>query len=435
VSGNRAAGLFAAGVETTIVASVVRDTGTQESNQSWGFGIVSGCDPDAGVCGSLRLDGSVVARNQAVGVLTVAGEATIASSVVRDTQPEQGDQTFGQGIQATCYPALGRCGSLRVEGSLVTGNRDVGISVAGVDTTVLASVVRDTQAAPGAPDDGRGINVQCDPEMAVCGRLEVAGSLVTGSRAMGIAVFGAEATVRGSVVRGTPADSEDPTGGRGIDAQCDAVLEICGSLAILESLVENSQDTGVFAAGVPASLEGVAVLGTRANASGPRAGLGGQGVFARCHDAPGGERCATLALSRCRVSSSHAAGVAIQGVSGFLADSVVEAVSPQPADDRYGYGVQVGGVEGAALPAFNVARSLIRDARLAGILYYLSTGTLHGSIVSGGEYSVLMNEGSSPTILEGNDLSGTRSDEPRWISQVPSPAPPPAVPVRVFAAP
>ncbi|MFH2010357.1 MAG: hypothetical protein ABI333_27410 [bacterium] len=57
-----------------------------------------------------------------------------------------------------------------------------------------------------------------------------------------------------------------------------------------------------------------------------------------------------------------------------------------------------------------------------------SLGTLTGTVVSGAEYSVIMNEGSSPTIGRGNDLSGTVEDEPTWANLFPSPAPEPNLP-------
>ena len=40
-----------------------------------------------------------------------------------------------------------------------------------------------------------------------------------------------------------------------------------------------------------------------------------------------------------------------------------------------------------------------------------------------------MNEGSSPTIADDNDLTGTVEDEPTWANLYPSPAPAPALPV------
>jgi hypothetical protein len=86
---------------------------------------------------------------------------------------------------------------------------------------------------------------------------------------------------------------------------------------------------------------------------------------------------------------------------------------------------------GAARPTFHVQGCVIRGAKLAGLLYTLSTGMLSGSEVSGAEYSVAMNVGASPTIGEGNALSGTTQDKPTWVILVPCPAPPPTLPFAV----
>ena len=40
-----------------------------------------------------------------------------------------------------------------------------------------------------------------------------------------------------------------------------------------------------------------------------------------------------------------------------------------------------------------------------------------------------MNQGSEPTILDSNDLSGTVADEPTWANLYPSPAPAPSLPL------
>ena len=79
-------------------------------------------------------------------------------------------------------------------------------------------------------------------------------------------------------------------------------------------------------------------------------------------------------------------------------------------------------------PQFDVSHCLILDATLAGIFYFRAGGTLSGSMVTGGENSVVMNEGSSPNILDDNALSGTVKSEPTWASLYPSPAPPPSLP-------
>ncbi len=128
------------------------------------------------------------------------------------------------------------------------------------------------------------------------------------------------------------------------------------------------------------------------------------------------------------VESSQSSAVALEGVSGFVRSSVVRSVTPQPLDNKYGYGIQIGGLEGGEMPVISVLDCEIRDAKLAGILFYRAGGTLGRSVVAGAENSVVMNQGSAVTIMKDNDLTGTVTDEPIWADLYPSPSPPPLLP-------
>ncbi|MFH2009881.1 MAG: hypothetical protein ABI333_25020, partial [bacterium] len=345
---------------------------------------------------------------------------------VRDTLPDQSTGMDGRGIAAQCDPEAGVCGSLRVSSCLVSGNRALGITASGVDTWVTATVVRNTLPAESTGTGGRGINAQCHSETRACGRLRVSSCLVSGNRDLGIFAFGVDAEVTATVVRDTLPEESTGMFGRGINAQCFSA-GACGSLRVSSCLVMSSENVGIFISGVPAILEGVAVIDTRPNAQGPWQGLHGQGIWAMCDERT--SDCGGLQMTSCLVESSHSGGVAVDGVSGFIASSVVRDVVAQPLYGKYGYGVQISGVEGEEMSSFNVNDCEIRDAKLAGILCYRARGTLARSVVSGGENSVVMNEGSILTVLDNNDLSGTVEDEPTWANLYPSPAPAPALPL------
>ena len=262
----------------------------------------------------------------------------------------------------------------------------------------------------------------------MCGTLRVSSSLISGNRAVGIVSSGPDMVVTSTVVRDTLPDSNGKFG-RGIAAQCDLDLAGCGSLAVTSCLVQGSQSTGIYISGVPATLDGVTVRDTVTNAVGEWRGEYGQAIWASCD--PLLEICATLDTTASLVESCTNAGLAIRGVSGTLRSSVVRQITAQELDDRYGFGVQIEGLEwqqGAEELTFHVSDCEIRDAKLAGLLYYRARGTLARTVISGGENSVIMNEGSSPTILDDNELSGTIEDEPTWASLIPSPAPPPTLP-------
>ncbi len=428
VADNMDVGIFAWGVDMMLISTIVRDTLSLDSDETGGKGINAGCYWDLGVCGNLLVESSLVVGNRETGIFSAGFDTAVVSSVVRDTLSRESDGKIGRGINSQCYPNLGVCGSLWVEDSLVAGNREKGIFSAGVDTTVVSSVVQDTHGRDSDLTGGVGIGAICCPDLGVCRSFRVEESLVDGNKALGMLFAGVHATIISSVVRDTLSQESDGSFGRGINAQCDESLEVCGSLMMENSMVVGSEDTGIFIAGAAANLQRVAVINTQTNTGGPWEGEFGQGIWALCDLRIIGAACSTLSMNSCLVRSSRSAGVAVEGVSGFMADSLVDTVLAQPRDNLYGYGIQISARSGGSMPTFHVRGSEIRDARLAGVFYYRSAGNLSGSVISGGEYSVVMNENSSPTISKDNELTGSVSDEPTWVNMYPSPAPTPAEP-------
>jgi hypothetical protein len=262
---------------------------------------------------------------------------------------------------------VGICGSLSVERSLVAGNRDVGISVIGMDTAVTSTIVRDTLPRASDGSFGRGISVQCQPDVNACGSLSVTGSLIARNTNVGICIFGAAAT-----------------------------------------------------------LEGVAVRDTRANEEGPMKDDFGLGICVLCDEGTG--RCATVEMTSSVVESSYQAGVAVRGVPGFIESSVINSVVSHPLEDAFGYGIQIEGLEDFQPLGFDVLSCIIQDASLSGILYRHAQGTVSDTSISGGPYAVVANVGSSPEIADNNNLSGTVHDGLFWGNMDPSPAPTPSLP-------
>ncbi len=430
IHGNRDAGIATLGMETRVVSSVVRDTLPRESEGVFGRGINVQCDKKTGECGKLTVEKSLIHGNRDIGISTHGVETTVVSSVIRDTLPRESDGEFGRGIDAQCYDMVGECGKFTVERSLIHENRDSGISALGVETNVISSVVRDTLPRESDGKSGRGINVQCDDEMNECGSLIVEGSLISRNRDLGVFIGAVDAKVIYSVVRDTLPQESDGEFGRGINVQCNNETGQCGNLLAVDALVASNETAGIVIDGTPADLQGIAVIDTATNEAGSRQGEFGQGILAFCNEYL--NSCGSLSIDSSMVVSSHSGGVAVQGVSGIMTGSMVDKVFAQPKDGKYGYGVQITGREGSNIggfPSFHVRRSLIRNARLAGVFYRSSEGVLSGTMVSGGEYSVAINIGASPSIAENNVLSGTVEDEPQWVNLEPSPLPMPAEPV------
>ncbi|MFH2008952.1 MAG: right-handed parallel beta-helix repeat-containing protein, partial [bacterium] len=247
VSGNRDVGILSSGHDSEVTASVVRDTLPEESSGAFGRGISAMCDSGSGGCGSLRVSSSVVSRNRGTGIIVFDVDTEVTGTVVRDTLADEITGGGGQGFYASCSTP-GACVGLRISSSLVSGNRDTGIIVFGVNTEVTATVVRDTLARESTGEAGQGIWTQCS-SAGVCGGLRVSSSLVSGNRDGGVVAFGVEVEVTDSVVRDTLPSQSARDLGQGIWAQC-ASTEVCGSLLVSSSVVSGNRTTGISMAGV-----------------------------------------------------------------------------------------------------------------------------------------------------------------------------------------
>ncbi|MFC1482567.1 right-handed parallel beta-helix repeat-containing protein, partial [Myxococcota bacterium] len=427
VIGNRSTGIAVWGADASIHASVVSDTRTREVDQEGGRGIVVRCEPYIDVCGGLALTEAVITANHADGVYFEGVDGIVTASVTQTTLANQASGVMGVGISAACSVDFDTCGSLAVEGSVSSQNRMVGLVTEGVDTQVTSTVISETAAQLSDGKYGYGLAAQCHRDTGTCASMQVEGSLITRNHEIGLATFGTEVTVSGSIVRDTMVREGSGEFGRGCNFQCDDFGGPCGQLSLVDTLVHQNQNIGVFVAGVPATLIGVSVTETRPNEEGTFAGDFGQGVFAMCNSDT--DECSSLEMTACLVGSSFTAGVALQGETGFIESSVITGVQARPDDGSYGYGIQVEGLPGAAPTSFDVRSCLIQDTALAGILYHLAGGMVSGTQIAGGQYTVVMNQGANPFIEDDNDLSGALESEPTWANMDPSPAPDPLLPI------
>ncbi|MFC1482264.1 hypothetical protein ACFL51_00505, partial [Myxococcota bacterium] len=428
IEANHAIGLGLWGIEAEISSVVVRDTRPQQSDGTFGTGLNAICDSGTGVCSSLRLDHALLQANHQLGIALDGAEADLYSVVVRETQPQQGSGKFGYGLSATCDRDTGVCGRLRLDHAVLEANHAVGLGLSGVDADISSIVLRDILPQQSDGKGGTGLEAACDPDWGVCGSLRLDHALFQANHAVGIALFGTDADLSLVVIRDTLPQQSGGTFGTGLQAACDDDWSVCGSLQASGSLIQRSSMFGIGVFGVPAELSGVAVVDTRQNEEGDFAGEDGIGVFARCDQ----DTCATLDMTSCLVDSSFSAGVAIKAVSGSIVGSMISTVAPRALDGAFGYGIQVEGIPGAPPTVLHVSDSLIQDAELAGILYYLAGGTVSGSQITGGQYTVVMNQGANPVIQDDNDLSGSIESEPEWASMDPAPAPGPVPPADII---
>jgi hypothetical protein len=356
----------------------------------------------------------------------LGGDVAVDSSVVQDTLTNENHEVSGAGINVMCDPNMGACGNLSVAGSVIQGNRYVGIMGTGFDLSVTSSVVRDTLPSEIDGLGGLGVYVDCDVELGVCGGLTVSESLVAGNSDTAIAAFAVDATVVATIVRDTFPSQATGMFGRGINIQCDPEVSACGTLAVMDSLVARNENVGIYTAGVPMIISGVAVVDTRQNQQGQWQDDYGLGILAICYPEP--LWCGTVEVASSVIDSSYAVGLAAIGVPGSMESSLIRSVSPRVVDDGFGYGIQLEGKEDFQPMSFDVRSCVVRDAALAGILYVRAQGAVGHTSISGGQYAVAANIGSAPEIEDNNTLSGTLQDGLFWGNMEPAPAPGPAVP-------
>jgi len=301
-------GVFVAGSEATVEASVVRDT-QPDALVLGGRGVSAQPDADAGVPSTLVLRTSLVEQSIELGVYVEASQATVDASVIRGTQPNA-EGLMGRGISAQGEPITGAPSTLLLRNSLVEESHEVGVNVSGSNATVEATAVRDT-----LPDargfGGRGLNAQAHPAIAAPSTFVLRNSLVERSYEVGVSVYGSNATVEASVIRDT-----QPNGlglfGRGVTAQADLITASPSTLLLRTSLVEQTHDAGVAVVGADATIDSCLVRDTASDMQ----GYFGDGVLVLSELAP-----ASTNLLATRIEHSVRASVAVFGAHAAVGGS------------------------------------------------------------------------------------------------------------------
>ncbi|MFH2005603.1 MAG: hypothetical protein ABI333_03340 [bacterium] len=310
-------GIFSKTSNLLALECVVRDT-LPQSDGTLGRGINAACDLTLGVCGSLQVTRSLVVGNRDLGITAFGVDTTVTGTVVSDTLP-RGDGETGRGLSVDCY-SDGTCGSLSIAGSLVSHNSEAGILSRGVDTTVTNTVVRDTRPQESSGSAGDGIVVLCS-DFGRCGTVQVNDSLIAGNTTSGIAISRADTAVTATIVRDTLSDS-DGKYGRGIAAQC-ATASDCGAISVTGCLVSGNQNEGIWAAGIGTTVTDTVVRDTL---PGPD-GTGGRGIEVHCLPPA---VCGSLSVTSSLVLENREVGIAAYGVDTAVTATVVRDTQPSP---------------------------------------------------------------------------------------------------------
>ncbi|MBW2527438.1 MAG: right-handed parallel beta-helix repeat-containing protein [Deltaproteobacteria bacterium] len=305
------AGVFVVGSEARLEGVVVRDTRAELSDQTGGAGISIQRDPSTAATSTVTVAGSLIEQSHEFGIYVSGTEVSLEGVVVRDTSPTVGDQNAGRGINIQPQLSTGAPATATVTGSLVDRSHEAGVFVGGGQARLAGLVVRDTQPRESDQGGGVGIAIQPHPSTGAPATAMVTGSLVDRSHEVGVLVAGTEASLAGLVVRDTLPQATDQRQGRGIGIQPDPSTGAPATVFVTGSLVAHNHDFGVFIAGSQASLEGVVVRATAANAAD---GYFGDGIAVVSEVGP----------SSCSVSGCRSEENARAGLSNFGGDVSLE---------------------------------------------------------------------------------------------------------------
>ena len=274
-----------------------------------------------GARGSLTVEGLAVEATRVSGMVLL-GDLEARALLVRDTGPRAVDLEFGRGllVQGGAQVVL--------EGAVIEGNTDVGVSVADAGTGLAISdaVIRDTAPRPSSGLGGAGLVV--DLEAAVtASRLLLEHNLYAALISYGAA----SVDVTHGVFRDTQSSSTGGTRGNG------AAVEEGATVRLAATLLERNRDTGLLVrAGAEAILTDLVVRETEPQRSDDRYGWG-----------LSVESASRATLERGLLEGNRDLGIfaAHEGTTLAARDLVVRDTRPRP-DGRVGRGLT--SVEGAS---------------------------------------------------------------------------------------
>jgi len=273
IEANRAQGVFAEGAEVAMEGVVIRDT-EPDPNFGVGRGIYLTDHPDTSQPSRATVTGSVVERNLVAGLYVSGSELTVRSTAVRNTQPHDSG-VGGTGIYAVSNPFTGLRSVLHVETSVVADNHYGGVVAEGADATILTTVVRDTLPLANGRW-GWGIVLRAEPDTGERTVATVQATLVDGNHEVGLDVGGATVELERLIVEDT-APGRNDIAGRGVAIQIDLLTGELSQAQVRSSIIQRNHDIGLLVADSDAVIEASVVSESMARVSD---GLFGDGIVA-----------------------------------------------------------------------------------------------------------------------------------------------------------
>ena len=389
ISNNRWAGIHLLSSMATLADSVIVDTQPQVSDMKFGVGIRAESSSSIKLASTLSVQDSLVARNRVAGVLLFGSSATLESSVVRDTESQSSDRKYGMGIQIEVQGSTQLPSNLVVRDSAVVNNRVIGVALYSSTATLERSVVRDTRPSALDQMEGMGIQAVMKSGMKYGSTLKLSDCLLKGNRKEGIVLTSSTATIERSIVRDTKPQSSDKNFGLGISAYVGSDTKVPSSLNMRDSIVANSWTVGVFVGSSKLIAERSVIRFTHPRASDNL----GYAIMAGQQD---GMQGSTLELRDCMISNNWNVSVMLYRSTGTVERCLVQDTKATPIG--FGDGLEVRGKTGT----LTISESLVDRSERAGLGFFGSGGLVKRSVFRNGLFSIIVEDGASPKIEEAN---------------------------------
>ncbi|MBI4702704.1 MAG: DUF1565 domain-containing protein [Deltaproteobacteria bacterium] len=257
---------------------------------------------------SVVLRASLLERNLGESVLVDGAAADIDATLIRQIAVEPTLPDSGRALTASA----GTDGTPAVVGlrrSVIQDNVN-GIALFGAEATIEDTTIRDTGVGSQSALQGRGINIE--PEKELPSSLTLRRSSIERSRGAALFVAGSQAVLES--VRLRQVAPENVVGlGRGISLQ--PTGQAGCTIAVRDSIIEDTYEAGFLAYGTAAELDNVAIMDTKKRLD----GAFGDGIAAIAVPAI----ASSMSVSRSRVEQSARAGIALFGVNLSLSETTL----------------------------------------------------------------------------------------------------------------
>jgi hypothetical protein len=198
---------------------VVRSTLPSGNADGAGLGIVIQHDPTSKQRAVALIDHSLVIDNRMGGIGVTGSDATISTTIVRNTLPQKRDGAFGKGIEVHGLPGLPA--TLVLSKSRIAGTRYSALQSVNAIATIEHCDIEGAAEEEKSNQFGDGVGVSG-------GEVTIRSASIHGAARAGVASFGGKVTLLGSELRCNGIALDVETGAEGVGKTSDGGGNRCG---------------------------------------------------------------------------------------------------------------------------------------------------------------------------------------------------------------